>query len=193
MNPLDDIRTPRLILRHMSDEVMAACLRGELGRAERVLGIRIPAELLDRPTSLQYGLARWADDCRYEPWSMRAVVLPRESAMIGHIRFHSSPDPEYLRRYAPGAVEFGYCIFRDYRRHGYATEAAMAVMEWAQESFGVRHFIASVSPGNHPSLRLIGRLGFVHVGTELDDTDGVEHVFLRVASAPASAGGSSPA
>src|SRR5215472_8008005 len=131
MNPLDDIRTPRLILRHMSDEVMAACLRGELGRAERMLGIRIPAELLDRPTSLQYGLARWADDCRYEPWSMRAVVLPQDSAMIGHVRFHSSPDPEYLRRYARGAVEFGYCIFRDYRRHGYATEAAVAVMEWA--------------------------------------------------------------
>jgi RimJ/RimL family protein N-acetyltransferase len=144
--------------------------------------VRIPAEILDRPTSLQYGLVRWSEDSSYPPWSMRAVVLAEASAMIGHVRFHSSPDPGYLRRYASGAVEFGYCIFTDYRRHGYATEAVKAVMEWAQTFFGMRHFIASVSPSNHPSLRLIARLGFVQVGTELDDTDGIEHVFLRVAS-----------
>jgi L-amino acid N-acyltransferase YncA len=56
-------------------------------------------------------------------------------------------------------------------------------MEWVQTLFGVRHFIALVSPSNHPSLQLIERLGFVQVGTEVDDTDGVEHMFLRMASA----------
>jgi hypothetical protein len=33
-----------------------------------------------------------------------------------------------------------------------------------------------------PLCGFIARLGFAQVGTELDDADGVEHVFLRTAS-----------
>ena len=36
--------------------------------------------------------------------------------MVGHVRFHSRPDPDYLRPYAPNAVEFGYVVFTAYRR-----------------------------------------------------------------------------
>jgi hypothetical protein len=39
------------------------------------------------------------------PWSKRAIVLPQDLAMIGHVRFRSSPDPDYLRRYASGALK----------------------------------------------------------------------------------------
>jgi hypothetical protein len=45
----DDIPTPRLVLRLMEREVVDACLVGNLQRAEQLLGIGIPTELLDEP------------------------------------------------------------------------------------------------------------------------------------------------
>jgi RimJ/RimL family protein N-acetyltransferase len=179
MGPIDDIVTPRLVLRLMGDDIIAACLAGDLGSAQRLLGAAIPIELLERTTGLEFAQTRLTENPQYRPWSMRAIIVPHTATMIGHIRFHTRPDPEYLRCYARGAVEFGYHIFRAYRRRGYATEAATAVMEWAQASFGVCRFVASVSPDNQPSLGLIARLGFVQVGAQLDDIDGPEHVFLR--------------
>jgi hypothetical protein len=42
----DDILTPRLALRLMEREAVEACLAGHLGRAEGLLGVRIPRESL---------------------------------------------------------------------------------------------------------------------------------------------------
>ena len=179
MEPFADIRSPRLILRLMRDEVIAACLAGDLAHARRLLGAAIPAEVLERTSGLEFARLRLAEDALYQPWSMRAIILPETATMIGHIRFHSRPDPEDLHRYARGAVEFGYQVFTPYQRRGYATEAASAVMEWAHAAFGVDNFIATVSPDNEPSLRVVARLGFVRVGTQLDEIDGPEDVFLR--------------
>jgi [ribosomal protein S5]-alanine N-acetyltransferase len=178
MGPLDDIKTPRLVLRLMGEEAIASCLTGELEAAQRLLGATIPVELLENTAGLEFNQIRSVEDPRYLPWSMRAIIEPDRAMMIGHIRFHTRPDPEYLHSYARDAVEFGYHIFTPYRRLGYATEAASGVMEWAQALFGVNRFIASVSPDNQPSRRLIVRLGFAQVGTWLDDVDGPEDVFL---------------
>jgi len=38
---------------------------------------------------------------------------------------------------------------------------------------------ASVAPGNAPSLGLIAPLGFVHIGEQIDERDGLELVFER--------------
>jgi RimJ/RimL family protein N-acetyltransferase len=178
-----DIATRRLVLRLMNSDVITACLAAELARAERLLGATIPASLLDHPSGLSYGQANLAADPDYAPWSARAVILPDTAAMIGLVRFHSRPDPAYLRRYARGAVELGYRIFPNHRRRGYGTEAVGAVMRWAQATFGVRRFIASVAPDNTASLRLIERFGFARIGEAMDEVDGLEHIYLRVAQA----------
>jgi [ribosomal protein S5]-alanine N-acetyltransferase len=181
MSPLDDVVTRRLVLRLMDDEAIALCLAGELTAAQSLVGAAIPAELLEKTTGLEFARARLAEDPDYQPWSIRAIIEPAGPSMVGHIRFHTTPDPEYLRAYARKAVEFGYHIFSPYRRRGFAAEAARAMMAWAEKYFGIDQFIVSVSPGNEPSLQLISRLGFVHVATWLDDIDGPEHVFLRSA------------
>jgi RimJ/RimL family protein N-acetyltransferase len=103
--------------------------------------------------------------------------------MIGHVRFHSRPDPDYLHPFARDAVEFGYVVFADHRRRGYAGEALAGVMQWAQETHGVDRFVASVSPDNLPSLSLVRNLGFQKVGEYVDAVDGIEHVYLLVVSA----------
>jgi RimJ/RimL family protein N-acetyltransferase len=108
--------------------------------------------------------------------------------MVGHVRFHSRPDPDYLRPYAPNAVEFGYVVFTAYRRRRYAQEALTGVMQWAQRIHGVDRFVASVSPANLPSLNLISKFGFQKVGEAIDPVDRIEHIYLRDAKRRTAAG-----
>ncbi|MEN0055793.1 MAG: GNAT family protein [Mucilaginibacter sp.] len=175
---LNDIVTPRLVLRLMNNEVIEACLAGNLRIASGLLGASISEELLEHLSSFKYGQQQLHDDPDYLPWSARAIILPGEKVMIGLIRFHSRPDPEYLHVYVRDAVELGYRIFKNYRRLNYATEAIKATMAWAQSEFNINKFIASVSPENQPSLQLIARMGFIKIGEAMDDVDGVEYVFL---------------
>src|SRR5277367_5027484 len=100
---LEDIVTPRLALRLMDREIIEACLGDDLARAGALLGVTIPAELSEEPSSLEYGLRQLKEDPLYLPWSARAMVLAGEQKMIGVIRFHSRPDPDYLRPHAPNA------------------------------------------------------------------------------------------
>jgi ribosomal-protein-alanine N-acetyltransferase len=180
--PTDDILTPRLVLRLMEREVIDACLAGDLPRAEQLLGATIPGELLDEPTMLKFAQARLDEDPQYQPWSARAMIVPEALIMVGHIRFHTRPDPDYLRPYARSAVEFGYHVFSAYRRRGYASEAAGAVMDWAQRAFDISRFIVTVSPDNRPSLALIARFGFTKIGHHIDEIDGLEDIYLRLAT-----------
>lgn len=176
--PSNDIVTPRLILRVMSNEVIEACLAGNLRIAGRLLGASIPEDLLEHTSSFKYGQQQLNADPDYLPWSARALILPEEKVMIGLIRFHTRPDPEYLHTYVRDAVELGYRIFKNYRRLNYATEAIKAMMSWAQIEFGINKFVASVSPKNKPSLQLATRIGFTKIGEAIDDVDGMEYVLL---------------
>jgi ribosomal-protein-alanine N-acetyltransferase len=178
ISPLSDIVTPRLVLRLMNAEVISACLKGKLAEAALLLGAKIPAELLENLSTFNYNREQLEADQNYMPWSARAIILANENIMVGIVRFHSTPDPKYLRMYTRDAVELGYRIFSNYRRMGYAKETVKAVLEWAGTNFGITSFVASVSPSNVPSLSLINSLGFIKVDEVMDDIDGLEHVFM---------------
>ncbi|MCW3467070.1 GNAT family N-acetyltransferase [Chitinophaga nivalis] len=176
---LNDITTPRLVLRLMNKAVMESCLAGELAVAGNLLGAVIPPALLLHPSSLTYSLKALAHDPLYAPWSARAIILPDKGEMIGLIRFHGAPGDASLLKYAPHAVEVGYEIYPPYRRQGYAKETLGAVMAWAQATYDVHAFVASVSPSNIPSRQLVAGFGFVKTAEIMDDVDGLEYVYLR--------------
>jgi RimJ/RimL family protein N-acetyltransferase len=112
-----------------------------------------------------------------QKWLVRAVV--RDGQMIGHAGFHGPPGVNAIK--APNALEIGYTIFEAHRGSGYATETARALVEWAARQHRIQHFVASVAPGNEPSLRLVRKLGFEQTGSRIDDEDGEELVFeLRI-------------
>lgn len=179
-NPLDDILTPRLVLRLMSEEVVDACLSNDLEKAKFLFQSDIPEELLENMSSLIYGKKQLDANPDYLPWSARAILKKGGSEVIGIIRFHSMPGPEYLDHYQANAVEIGYEIFTAQQRQGYATEAMAGVMNWANLNFNIAHFIASVSPDNEASLKLINGFGFLKIDEVMDEEDGLEFVFLRV-------------
>ena len=70
-----------------------------------------------------------------------------------------------------------YAVFPDFHGHGYAIEAAAALIGWARARHNVRRFIASIDPDNEASLAIVRRLGFVQTGEQWDDEDGLELVF----------------
>jgi RimJ/RimL family protein N-acetyltransferase len=75
-------------------------------------------------------------------------------------------------------VELGYTVYSEFRRRGYASEAAARLMDHAHGARGVSRFVVSISPENVPSLALARKLGFVKVGAQWDEEDGPEDVFL---------------
>lgn len=109
-----------------------------------------------------------------EPWLLRAVVLRESGEAIGHVGFHGPPDER-------GMVEIGYTVLPDFRRRGFAREAAEAMWSAAGVA-GARVLRASVSPHNEASLALVRAAGFAQVGEQEDEDDGLELVWERPAA-----------
>lgn len=112
-----------------------------------------------------------AQDPTEEPWLLRAMVVRNTMEAVGYVNFHAPPDER-------GMVEIGYRVVPSKRRHGYATEAAEAMWQWAAEQ-GARVLRASVAPDNVASLAMIGHAGFQLVGEQIDEVDGLELLFER--------------
>lgn len=162
----------------MSPDFLEACLKDDLESASRMIGLVLPPEWLEMKWLMKLRLKQIRENPPLELWVLRAIGLRETKTMIGHIGFHTLPGPEYLKPYAPGSVEFGYSVFPNYRRMGYASEAARALMDWATREHEVTHFIVSISPMNEPSLRLAKKFGFRKVGTTTDEQGRVEDIFL---------------
>lgn len=178
------IHTDRLDLIPFTADVMRASLSGDLPSAEKILGVPLPAKWPEFPEKLARRLRQLEADPSLEPWLIRAIVLRHENIMVGHIGFHEAPGPEHYREIAPGAAEFGYTIYEPYRRRGFAREAALALMDWAHREHGVPRFVLTISPDNLPSQALAAHLGFVRIGSHIDEVDGLEDILVRHVVAP---------
>jgi RimJ/RimL family protein N-acetyltransferase len=106
-----------------------------------------------RPAEL---VARWAavhaQDDRYGCW---AIELP-DRTVAGTVLFKPLPN-------GVGEVEVGWHLHPDSWGHGYATEAARAVIDRGF-SAGVPEVYAVVRPGNEASMAVCRRLGMAPLG-----------------------------
>lgn len=170
---IDDIASPRLILRHLDADFLESCLRGDTDAAAARLGSRPAEGWMEETALMAMRLADMAEDSAYAPWSVRALLRRDDLAMVGHINFHTLPGHPYLNGY--GDVELGYAVYPEFRRQGYAREALLAMAGWAAQSGGVARLVLSIEPGNLPSQALAAQLGFAKVGQVRDD-DGCEDV-----------------
>jgi ribosomal-protein-alanine N-acetyltransferase len=171
------IHTLRLDLIAMTPAFLRASLQCDLPQAERELQASVPSEWPGEHTDvLSLRLKQLDDEPTLQPWLLRAMVHRGTGVMIGHIGFHTAPGAAYLRPFSPGGVELGFTVFPSFRRQGYAREASIALMGWARRRHDVRSFVMSIRPGNAPSQALAAQLGFVRVGSHVDEVDGPEDV-----------------
>jgi RimJ/RimL family protein N-acetyltransferase len=177
---MDDIHTERLILRHMPLEFLEASLEPNTSSIQDILGVKIPPDWFQAETFISLRCNDYKQTPAYHPWGPRAIILKSQYQMIGMIGFHTTPNPEYLKKYVLSGIEFGYEIFPEYRQQGYASEAIKALMDWARQVDSIKHFVLSISPENSASLAIAKKFGFVKVGEHIDEEDGLEYVFVNM-------------
>ena len=167
--PIAVLRTERLLLRDMkmSD---ADALQAALGNPE-------DREMYGQPMDRQ-GVEDWIARNleRYAQfgYGMWAVVLKESGQVIG--------DCGLLRQEIPSAdgtetaIEVSYHIHHEFRRRGYAAEAARACMAWAFGELGAGKVISLIRPANVASRRVAEKNGLKIVG-QIKRTGGVHDIW----------------
>jgi len=174
----DEIETPRLRLRYMSEDFLLACHDDDAALAEGLIGMKVDSGWLREKNLMALRLGDLRSDPEYAPWSLRAIGDAETGSMVGHIGFFSRPNPRYLRPYVADGVELGYAVYPPYRRQGYATEAIQGMVRWAAAEHGVENFVMATEPGNTAAISLAEKLGFEKTAEHVDPEDGLEYVFV---------------
>ncbi len=170
------VRTAHLELVSLSPAFIEALLAGRRAGAETEAGLKLADGWPDEHDSrfLRLRLEQIRQNPESQQWLVRAMVLRGpERLMIGHVGFHGPPE-------TVGRAEMGYTVMPEFRRRGYAIEAATALMEWASQEHGTKRFFVSISPENGPSLAMAAKMGFTKIGEQTDEEDGLEFVFELV-------------
>ncbi|MBD8661219.1 GNAT family N-acetyltransferase [Frigoribacterium sp. CFBP 8754] len=147
-----------------------ALVTGDLALASVAIGVDLPAAFLDDGWLWAIRLEQILADERDEPWV--AWVATRDGQVVGHTGFHGRPD-------ADGEVEVSYTVLPELRGRGVGAQVLEAVLAFCDAAPAVRSVRASVSPDNAPSLALARSHGFVLVGEQVDEVDGLELVLRR--------------
>jgi [ribosomal protein S5]-alanine N-acetyltransferase len=168
------IRTRRLELIPLAPEAIGNLVGGDTSGAGAILGVTFPAEFPtpgERHGFLPIQLERMQAAPQRRDWMARVMASREDGVAIGHCGFHGPPE-------MIGRAEIGYTVFTPSRGRGYAKEAATALVEWAFAE-GESEVYASVAPNNAPSLAVVRAVGFTQIGTQIDEVDGLELVFVR--------------
>jgi ribosomal-protein-alanine N-acetyltransferase len=89
-----------------------------------------------------------------DPWKFGFAILHRaDDIVIGLCGFAGPPGDN-------GTVEFGYSIAPAYQGKGYATEAAIALMDFATKDARVGTICAHTLSQPNASTRVLGKCGF---------------------------------
>jgi [ribosomal protein S5]-alanine N-acetyltransferase len=174
---LADIETERLTLRLLPVAALEATAVGDYTTVSRIVGCTISDDWSDVVDLAKMRLEQLATDAAYLPWSIRAVVLRSTNEAVGYANFHAAPAPHQQFPAADNMAELGYTIFAPYRRQGFARETLAALLQFARSN-GADQAVVSIAPDNEPSLRLAAAFDFTKIGSQMDEIDGPEDVFL---------------
>lgn len=94
-----------------------------------------------------------------------AIVHQADNLVIGACGYKGPPDTD-------GIVEIAYGVAPDFQSRGYATEAALALIEFAVKSGHVRIVRAHTLPEANASTRVLTKCGLKCLGEVNDPDDG---------------------
>jgi len=159
--------TDRLVLRPWQVDDAPAALRS-YGDAEIARWLSPTMDQVSDESGMRVVLQQWiAEDTRMLTPAGRWAIELRDSGLLigGATLLPLSPDDEY---------EMGWQLERTHWGNGYATEAGMAVAQWAFGQ-GLEQVIALVRPTNSRAEATVRRLGMEWVG----ETEKYHHLRLQ--------------
>ncbi len=141
--------TPRLRLRHLT-QLDAAFILELLNEPEfiRNIGDREVRTLEDARRYLRSGTVTGYEKFGF---GLYLVELLDDATPIGVCGL--------LKRDYLEDVDVGFALRQAFCNHGYAFEAACAVMRYGLEVLGLGRIVAITAPDNHASIKLLRRLG----------------------------------
>lgn len=112
-----------------------------------------PEWFMDDGRGLLHYYANWVrGDPAQFGWGLWLIALRTQRVIIGSLGYKGRPD-------GLGEIELGYGISRNFRRHGYTSEAAHAMVNWAWRQPGVRLITAECLHTNEASRGVLRRIG----------------------------------
>lgn len=155
------LKTARLALVAITPEMMAAEELAD-GSVGKLVGARLTGEWPPEhwePHVLRFITQQLAADPDTAGWH-RYVVLPDSfgcgRTLIGAVGGFPKPD---------GDVEIGYSTLPEFQRHGYGTEAALALVDRLLKCKGVRSVSAQTFPHLPESIKIMERCGMGYIGS----------------------------
>jgi RimJ/RimL family protein N-acetyltransferase len=117
----------------------------------------------------------WTEPARADRFLARCDELAREGSGV-RLVVETRPGHAFLgwcglSRWDPGhrSAALTYCLAEEAWGHGYATEAAGALLGWAYDTLDLNRVQAEADTRNHASARVLEKLGFVREGTLRED------------------------
>src|SRR5215218_3936830 len=163
---------PRVRLVQLELAALRALADGDLDAANRSSPVSLTEAFRDPRWRRVW--ARRADQVAADPataaWVTGVIWDDERRVAVGRAGFHAPPDEG-------GMVEVGYAVDPAHQRRGYGRAALELLLARAAGEPGVRVVRATISPGNTASRMLVEQYGFVEVGEQLDDEDGLEIVY----------------
>ena len=148
------IETERLVLRkpRLEDAADLAVAYAD-PEVVRYIGDGTTATLAE----VEEGIAQWLE--RWDSWGLSLCSLERreDGRVLGRVGFLLW-DPDTWE--VPGdEVELGWLLAREHWGKGYATEAALALRDWAFDERGLTRLISLIDPTNLASIGVAERIG----------------------------------
>ncbi|MFU8871208.1 GNAT family N-acetyltransferase [Micromonospora sp. SL4-19] len=166
--------TDRLVVREWTDSPDdLARIYDIYSRDEVMRWLGGGAGLMTDPAQAEERLRAWQD--RYTPYAGRWgiwAIEPRDAGRaVGSVLLKALPGRDGVT--PTDDIEVGWHLHPDSQGHGYATEAARAVLD-REFAAGTREVFAVVMAGNEASMAVARRLGMTHVGIRTDWYAGAE-------------------
>jgi len=139
-------------------------------------GFSDPAKyFLNNPNPIKYRLPRARQNPEYAKYLLRVAVLKDTPIIIASAGFHDAPDSN-------GMIEIGFGVDKKYQGRGFGQELLHGMWSWVVNDPQVKTLRYTVSPDNLISQHIIKKLGFKHIGQQIDEEDGPEDIYELSAS-----------
>ncbi len=156
----------------LTEPVFRALVDGDLPAANLASPVPLPAYFAGPEWRgvWQMRSKQVEEDPASAAWVTGVIWDERQQLAVGRAGYHAPPDPA-------GMVEIGYAVDPAYRRRGYARAALEALLQRAAREPQVHTVRVTISPDNVASHQLASQYGFVEVGEQWDDEDGLEIIY----------------